>query len=38
MAPPERTASFAQRFGVTLLAGMPGILALVGYSYLSPWA
>jgi membrane protease YdiL (CAAX protease family) len=35
MSPPERTASFAKRFAVTLLAGIPGILALVGYIYLT---
>jgi hypothetical protein len=34
MSPPERT-SFGKRFGVTLLAGIPGILALVGYIYLT---
>lgn len=35
MSPTERTSSFAKRFGVTLLAGIPGILALVGYIYLT---
>ncbi|MGM0371172.1 MAG: hypothetical protein ACQEQJ_01540 [Halobacteriota archaeon] len=27
--------SFGKRFGVTLLAGIPGIVALVGYIYVS---
>lgn len=31
----ERPSAFAARFGVTLLAGVPGILALVGYIYLT---
>ncbi|NHN49254.1 CPBP family intramembrane metalloprotease [Halostella sp. JP-L12] len=35
MSPSDRTASFAKRFGVTLLAGTPGILALSGYIYLT---
>ena len=35
MSPTERTSSFAKRFGVTLLAGIPGILALIGYIYLT---
>lgn len=35
MTPPGRGASFGRRFGVTLLAGVPGILALVGYIYLT---
>ncbi|SEP03596.1 CAAX protease self-immunity [Halogranum amylolyticum] len=33
MTPSERTGSFAKRFGVTLLPGIPGILALIGYIY-----
>jgi membrane protease YdiL (CAAX protease family) len=35
MSLPEQTSSFAKRFGVTLLAGTPGILALSGYIYLT---
>jgi hypothetical protein len=35
VSPTERTSSFAKRFGVTLLAGIPGILALIGYIYLT---
>ncbi|WP_144799219.1 CPBP family intramembrane glutamic endopeptidase [Halorubrum depositum] len=35
MAPPQRTPSFAKRFGSTLLAGVPGVLALGGYVYLT---
>lgn len=35
MSPSARTASFAKRFGVTVLAGVPGILALAGYVYLT---
>ncbi|QDX39358.1 CPBP family intramembrane glutamic endopeptidase [Salarchaeum sp. JOR-1] len=31
----EHTSSFTKRFGVMLLAGMPGILALSGYIYLT---
>ncbi|WP_440988378.1 lysostaphin resistance A-like protein [Haloarchaeobius baliensis] len=35
MSHSEHSASFAKRFGLTLLAGIPGILALVGYIYLT---
>ncbi len=35
MSPTERSASFPKRVGATLLAGTPGILALVGYIYLT---
>lgn len=35
MSSTERPPSFVKRFGVTLLAGIPGILALVGYIYLT---
>lgn len=33
MASPDDTPSFTKRFGVTLLLGIPGILALIGYIY-----
>ena len=33
MSPPDRISSFTKRFGVTLVAGIPGILALTGYIY-----
>ena len=35
MSPPQRIPSFAKRFGATLLAGVPGVLALSGYVYLT---
>jgi len=35
MSSTERTPPFRTRFGVPLLAGIPGIAALVGYLYLS---
>ena len=35
MSSTERISSFAKRFGVTLLAGIPGILALIGFIYLT---
>lgn len=34
MSSSENDTSFGQRFGVTLLLGVPGIVALVGYVYL----
>jgi len=33
MLAPTYGVSFAKRFGVTLLAGLPGIIALIGYIY-----
>jgi len=35
MSPASNAPSFGKRFGVTLLLGLPGILALVGYIYLT---
>jgi membrane protease YdiL (CAAX protease family) len=35
MSSPANDRSFGQRFGVSLLLGLPGIVALVGYIYLT---
>ncbi|MDS0301012.1 CPBP family intramembrane metalloprotease [Halogeometricum sp. S1BR25-6] len=35
MSSPENGTSFVQRFGLALLLGVPGIVALVGYIYLT---